>query len=363
MGGLVVRSFLVNFGTAFPCITHFISISTPWGGEELAEMGVKYSPAVIPAWRDLQRNGAFLESLYQNAMPPSVEHVLFFGHKGNRNPMRPNNDKTVTLASQLDQRAQKEAHMIYGFDEDHVSILSSKVVLSQYNAILAAAYEKSSDGIRKPGNRLRVDFSFDFPEDLPRPRSVLLLRPVDKEGSEILIYLKPEDTGQEHGPFPPGDYEISVLAPAFVPEPADIPVTIREGVVPRVEFSMKPRGSLRGYVTDTPKSTIEAGMFQGPDTDVRIRSISLNGGGIIRVLTPQKEDGFDFFEHYLSGTDFTVKGYFCFFGLPAGEYDLTIHAEGCEPYSEIRSVRPGHYEEEMVIELVKKASDGDIQGE
>ena len=47
MGGLVVRSFLVNYGHFFPSITNFFSISTPWGGEELAELGVKYSPAMV----------------------------------------------------------------------------------------------------------------------------------------------------------------------------------------------------------------------------------------------------------------------------------------------------------------------------
>ena len=36
MGGLVVRSFIVNYGHFFPSIANFISISTPWGGEELA---------------------------------------------------------------------------------------------------------------------------------------------------------------------------------------------------------------------------------------------------------------------------------------------------------------------------------------
>jgi len=196
MGGLVVRSFLVNYGQRFPSITNFISISTPWGGEELADLGVKYSPAVIPAWEDMQPGSDFLKSIFRKAMPPTVDHYLLFGHKGNRNILRPNNDRVVTLASQLDQRSQRDAKIIYGFNEDHVSILSSKRVISQYNAILANIDKNTTASKKIKGNRLHVDFAFDFPTDRPRPLSVLFLRPADKEGAEVWAYLNPEDTGR-----------------------------------------------------------------------------------------------------------------------------------------------------------------------
>jgi pimeloyl-ACP methyl ester carboxylesterase len=357
MGGLVVRSFMVTFGKVFPSITNFISVSTPWGGKELAESGVKYSPAVIPAWRDVQPKGKFIKSIFSKKMPPTIEHFLFFGHKGNRNLLRPNNDKAVILASQLDQRAQREARMIYGFNEDHVSILSSEHVLSQYNAILAAEYEKTGYAVKTPGNRLRVDFSFDFPEELPRPRTALLLRPVDKKRSETWLYLSHEDTGQEHGPFPSGNYEVSLVAPAFAPEPASIPITIEKGTVPTVEFSLKPRGCLNGYVVNTEKTTIQAGVYRELDTEVRIQSISLQGGGITRTLIPLKQEDISYSDHYLSETDYAAKGFFYFYGLSAGEYELTINAKGYEQYSEVRNVRPEQYENEMTIELVKETAD------
>jgi hypothetical protein len=66
---------------------------------------VKYSPAVLPAWKDMQPGSKFIKSLYLKKMPPTVDHYLLFGHKDNRNLLRPNNDKVVTLASQLDHRA------------------------------------------------------------------------------------------------------------------------------------------------------------------------------------------------------------------------------------------------------------------
>ncbi len=358
MGGLVVRSFIVNYGQLFPSITNFISISTPWGGEELAEIGVKYSPGVIPAWRDMQPESEFIDSIFRKKIPPAVDYYLFFGHKGNRNILRPNNDNAVTLASQLDQRSQRDAKMIYGFNEDHVSILSSKQAISQYNAILADIYQKSRASDAIPGNRLVVDFSFDFPQELPRPVPALYLRPVDKKGAETWIYLSHEDTGREYGPFPSGKYEVSIIAPAFMPEPASIPISIEEGTIPRVQFSMKPVGYIRGYVAKNEQPYMQAGKDRQPDSDMEIQSITLRGNGIFRTLTPLPEEERSyselFPEYYLSETDFTSQGTFFFFGLPAGEYELTINANGYELYSETCNVRPGQYQNTIIIELVKE---------
>jgi len=359
MGGLVVRSFMVNFGILFPSITNFITISTPWGGEELAEIGVKYSPAVIPAWRDMQPESEFINSIFRKKMPPTVEHYLFFGHKGNRNILRPNNDKAVTLASQLDRRSQRDAKMIYGFNEDHVSILSSKQVISQYNAILDDIYQKTKASDKISGNRLRVDFSFDVPKEQPRPMIGLFLRPVDKKGVGTWLYLGPDDTGREHGPFPSGNYEVSMIAPAFVPEPVSVPVSIEEGKVPSVDFSMKPTGYIRGYVAKHEEPHMHAGKDRQPDTEVEIQSITLRGNGVYRTLSPlQEEEEISYSElyldHYLSETDLTAQGAFFFFGLPAGKYELTMNAKGYEPYSETYNVRLGQYQNTIIIEPVRE---------
>lgn len=47
MGGLVVRRFLLDHGEQFPHIGELISLSTPWGGESSATLGVEHSPAVV----------------------------------------------------------------------------------------------------------------------------------------------------------------------------------------------------------------------------------------------------------------------------------------------------------------------------
>lgn len=58
-GGLVARSFIMDHGARFPYVKLFISLATPWGGDEMAEYGVKQSPSVIPCWIDMQPGSPF----------------------------------------------------------------------------------------------------------------------------------------------------------------------------------------------------------------------------------------------------------------------------------------------------------------
>lgn len=134
MGGLVARSFLGKYHRRFPYVRLFVSISTPWGGEELA----KLAPAGIPVWDDMRPEGTFLASLFQRKLPPEIDYYLFFGYKGNRSLLRPENDGAVTLKSELSVAAQAEARRVYGFDESHVSILSSYDVVSAFNGLLSS---------------------------------------------------------------------------------------------------------------------------------------------------------------------------------------------------------------------------------
>ncbi len=351
MGGLVVRSFLLDHGHYFPQVKLFISISTPWGGEKLAESGVKYSPAVIPAWKDMQPEGEFIKSLFHKTISPEIDYYLFFGHKGNRNPIRPNNDGAVTLTSQLDLRPQSEAKMIYGFNENHMSILSSREVLAQYNAILAARNEPNGDAPQFKGGKMQVHYSFDYPAENPRPRPSLLLSPVDKNRAEIILYHV-GDTGQDFGPFPAGDYKVSMIASAFRAEPHTIPVTIAAGKIPTLKFSLIPQGNFLGYITmPLDKSDNPAGIFRAPAENVRIQSITLTGAGVNRTLIPLQGEVFNYSDHYLSGKDYAFKAWFCFFDLPEGPYELTIKAEGYEHSTTEHRVVPGQLNSSQVIEL------------
>ena len=371
MGGLVARSFLVTYGHIFPTITTFISISTPWGGEKLAELGVKYSPGVIPAWIDMQPDSEFFQNLYSKPLPPHIEHYLFFGHKGNRNILRPNNDKVVTIASQLDERSQKEAKMVYGFHEDHVSILSCDAMLSHYNAILTDLEKKSIDTRQTPGNRLQVHFGYDIPTDQPKPMPTLLLHPHDSNNADTLIMLTTDDSGLIHGPFSPGQYDVSLLTSAFSPEPNFIRTVITPDTTPQLNFILKPTGLLRGYIVKHNQEYIVAGKYLQRDTDIKIKTVTLEGDGVSRTLTPPphnpytdgshdplviplKNEAKSYIEHCMNPEDITTGGIFAFFNLPGGNYTLTIEAEGYHTYTQECTIIPGDYKNTLAIKLEKE---------
>ena len=47
-----------------------------------------------------------------------------------------NNDGTIEIASELDYRAQRDAKRIFGYDEDHGSILTIPEALACFKALM-----------------------------------------------------------------------------------------------------------------------------------------------------------------------------------------------------------------------------------
>ncbi len=133
MGGLVSRDFIIKnvIEEQHTYIDKFISISTPWGGVSTAALGVKKAPAVVPSWYDVSPDSDFLKQIYENPLLEKIEFYLFFGVRGKCSMMMKNNDGTVEIASEIDHRAQADAAGFYGFDDDHMSILTSDRVIKQ----------------------------------------------------------------------------------------------------------------------------------------------------------------------------------------------------------------------------------------
>lgn len=138
MGGLVARSFIVKsvYESKQDFIKLFISVSTPWNGHRMSEKGVKQAPVAVPSWHDMVPGSEFIEKLYERKLPSFLKHYLFFSYKGNCSLFLENNDGTVELASELDYRAQSEADRIFGYNEDHGSIIYSERYLSQIQELL-----------------------------------------------------------------------------------------------------------------------------------------------------------------------------------------------------------------------------------
>ena len=140
MGGLVSRSLvnmIVEKGVEQKFRVLFLTLSTPWGGHQAAQMGIDYAPAVIPSWIDMIPNSPFQQALFQTPLSSKIDYYLLFGFKGGQNPFtNGNDDGTVSLVSQLKAEAQDAAIKTIGFNEDHVSILRSPHTIEKIGTLL-----------------------------------------------------------------------------------------------------------------------------------------------------------------------------------------------------------------------------------
>jgi len=138
MGGLVARGFIMKnvYQDKQDYIKQFVSISTPWNGHRLTAKGVESAPAAIPSWHDMIPESEFIQKIYKKRFPPELKFYLLFSYRGDCSLFLANNDGTVELSSELDYRAQAEAEKIFGFDEDHGSIVFSPKFIEYYLNIL-----------------------------------------------------------------------------------------------------------------------------------------------------------------------------------------------------------------------------------
>lgn len=139
MGGLVVRRFLAgdrDRRTRTLEKLTFVSIATPWQGHAAAARGVDRAPVVAPSWFDMAPGSPFLTALFDAPLPRYAVHDLYFTF-GDSRRRSVANDGVVTLASQLDRRAQLQARRILGFDAGHAAVLREPLVVEELQRSLA----------------------------------------------------------------------------------------------------------------------------------------------------------------------------------------------------------------------------------
>lgn len=336
MGGLVARTALAGLGPEVPAPRLFVSISTPWGGEPGAELGVRHSPAVVPSWHDMRPEGPFMAALFNRPLPATTEHVLLFGHKGGYSLMRPNTDGTVTLASQLRPEAQAGARRVLGFDEDHMSILSSPQLAQVLASVLDAALQPA------PGGQGQLQLALRSPPGLAVGTPNLRLKPVDG-GPALTLVLSDADRTRAVGPVPPGRYEAGLLASGFASVPQRQVVDVAAGTTVPLSFELVPDGTLAGYIGDArAQPQVAAGVRVLPHETVRVRRIRLQGAGLVRELTPRDGGSYDqALERMIDGRDDATRSQFAFVRLPAGDYELLIEADGHLSHRSRHRVLPG----------------------
>ncbi|PKN18188.1 MAG: hypothetical protein CVU71_11780 [Deltaproteobacteria bacterium HGW-Deltaproteobacteria-6] len=357
MGGLVSRSVIIaREDNYYDAIKLFVSISTPWGGEQRAKTGVQNSPAVIPSWKDMDPESIYIKRVLSAKLDSSIRYYLFFGHKGGGSLFRQNNDNTVTLESMLDLRAQAEALKTTGLNEDHVSILSSPEMIAQFKAVLASTETNKDKTYARSKGYVHLQHAFDPPNVKIPSQMALVLVPTGTEEKETQLKIDPFLPEQETGAIIPKKYDVSLCAFGFKTEPDKVTLDIKPGKIAEAKFILKPQGMVAGYMTAA-TSTADRfwGFFKDLPESVKIRAIQLTGPGISRLLVPNdKMSEREVLTTFLASRDFAFKATFAFFGLPAGDYDVTIEADGCETFSTKIKAWPGEFIPPAPFRLILK---------
>ncbi|HEX5220947.1 MAG TPA: alpha/beta fold hydrolase [Verrucomicrobiae bacterium] len=140
MGGLVSRGAIQRTvsltGTNF--IPHFVTISTPWGGHQAAELAVKHLNFPVPSWRDMAPDSDYLKEILSRPLPPGTRHDMLFSYKSSGGIGLPSeNDGVVSVPSQLLPQVQDVAASVLGVYADHMGILASPITLQRLENSLA----------------------------------------------------------------------------------------------------------------------------------------------------------------------------------------------------------------------------------
>lgn len=129
MGGLVAASFLdwrAKDGQA-PLVDLVVTISTPWLGSSSAAKAP--SGLAMPSWKDITPDSEFMQRLAALEFVDDAEYCLLFSHAGDSRLMAGGDDGTVTISAQLPYRAENRASFVYGFAENHASILENALLI------------------------------------------------------------------------------------------------------------------------------------------------------------------------------------------------------------------------------------------
>lgn len=135
MGGLVTRAFVKKYlervKTGENRLQKVITINSPMDGMPSAASGVKYSPAIVPCWRDVDPASSFLKKIHDWQWPENIDYYLIVSFLGDEA-----GDGVVSLQSQARPGLQKEAHRMYLFQSEHTELIGRDDFFQLLNEIL-----------------------------------------------------------------------------------------------------------------------------------------------------------------------------------------------------------------------------------
>lgn len=141
MGGVVAKALLdeIDVDDDLPSWRLFISLSSPFGGINTAQYAERL-PQHPPAWDDLAPDSAFILKVQSTPFPSDLRFYLFFGARSSNRLMGAlgNNDGVLSIASMCGSPVTDLAVDVFGFYEDHTSILAAPRVLRRLEGVLQA---------------------------------------------------------------------------------------------------------------------------------------------------------------------------------------------------------------------------------
>ncbi len=140
MGGLVVREAMNIRSTENTASSpiEFISLASPFGGHPAARMAETGGGLVLPSWRDINPDNAFIQKLYRQPLPDDVRHHLFYGFSTDGDAdLESSNDGVVPLWSQLHDPARQQSATRHENRVSHTAILHDPNVAQDILDILA----------------------------------------------------------------------------------------------------------------------------------------------------------------------------------------------------------------------------------
>ncbi len=157
MGGLIALSAINKLSEeGFPSsLKMYCSFSTPYGGDDTARKWIDTAPVVVPVWRDIAAQSAFLQDLINRPFPKKLPFYLYFSYNDASNfRLGESSDGAVTLRSQLVPSLQTAATSVIGFNETHVGILNSEAARESFLRLLDGVTPPKGTGSRKTAERV-----------------------------------------------------------------------------------------------------------------------------------------------------------------------------------------------------------------
>ena len=126
MGGLIAREALNRYSDKSHenHVALLITIASPFAGHPSAALGERNSPLVLPCWRNLNPQSAFIDRLFRKSLPSSVKHQLLYTYNNSKKLAQgKGGDGTVPTSSQLRIEAQRQSTQQVGFNNTHTGVL------------------------------------------------------------------------------------------------------------------------------------------------------------------------------------------------------------------------------------------------